>query len=280
MIDQTTASPAAPGMPLRLHDYVQAARARKWLIACVALSFVSLAAVISIAQPPRYDAAAEVLVKPLQLFADEARPGNPNANAINMETEKQIATSARVATIAVKKLGLPERPDVFLESLSVRNPPKTEVLVLTYSAPRPQEARQRAQVVAESYLEFRRNQATIDLLAASQAVDQRIRLASQHLDELNRQIPAANNDIERQTLQAEANLFIDALASLRQRSFALVPADNLRVGEILQEASLPRSRAAPKYAINMVVGLIVGLLAGMWVAITREVRRAASFGSD
>ena len=118
---------------------------KRWILVVSGLVLLS-AVVFSLLQTPTYKSQAQVLV--------QSRPATVGSTREpDMNTEKQVAMSARVAEVAGRRLGL--SPEHASRGLSVTVPVETATLVLSYAHARPEEARRRAQTFAESYIEVR-----------------------------------------------------------------------------------------------------------------------------
>jgi len=116
------------------------------LILSVTLVTVGGAALLAWSQTPVYQSAADVVVEPATTTASSQQ-------ALDMGTEKGLASSGTVIAIAAQSLGVPE---VQLDNgLSVSVPVDTDLLRIAYSYPNRHEARRRAQGIATAYVFFR-----------------------------------------------------------------------------------------------------------------------------
>src|SRR5262245_16524819 len=115
--------------PLQLREYVRVLRARRWLIVMtVAVATVSALAV-SLRTTPMYASTAKVLVKPI--MASDQLLDSTSTSSLSLETEREVASSAAVASIASKTLGSGRSTDELLEQLHVSVPADTQVLGVT-----------------------------------------------------------------------------------------------------------------------------------------------------
>jgi succinoglycan biosynthesis transport protein ExoP len=262
-LDQNGFPGEEPGAPLR--EYLAVLRFRKWSILGITALVVASTLFFSSRQTPIFESEAKVLVKPVSVSTIQ-----PTGIAPNLETERELASSVAVARLVVEALGLGEDPVSVLKTLEVTVSTNTEILLFRYGHPDEQEAQRRAQAFAESYLEFRRQQALDDLLAASASVQQRIQRLNRDLEQVNRDIAGTENETKRDTLQAQADGLRSQLAVLQVRLSDLTPAENLRVGEVVEPANLPLSPASPNHLLNGALALFVGLALGVGVAFLRE----------
>jgi polysaccharide biosynthesis transport protein len=116
-----------------------------WIL-ITTLLVVGAAAALAHHQTPKYKAEAEVNV----WFA------SPDPTALvgpNMVTEKGIVSSGVVLAIAARSLGVPS--SALQHGLSVSVPASSSILEIAYADPVPWVARERAQVIAESYVAYR-----------------------------------------------------------------------------------------------------------------------------
>ncbi len=121
-----------------------------WILT-VTLAAVGAAGALVHSQAPVYKSQAVVAVQP---SAVSASSGNPP----NMATEEGIATSGTVLARASSVLGVPMA--VLASGLSVSVPGQTTLLHISYSAPVPRVAQQRAQAIAEAYVSYRSSRPT------------------------------------------------------------------------------------------------------------------------
>jgi capsular exopolysaccharide synthesis family protein len=250
-------------------DYVRILWLRKWSILLVVVALVGAWLAWSSRRAPVYQATAEVLVKPVGV-ADKK-------GDLDMETEKRIAASLGVATIAADKVQTQD-PDSLLHGLSVELEGTTPVLSISYSAGNPSEASRRTQALAEAYLEYRRQQVVGDLVATSRAIDQQLRVLRQRLETVNDRISAATSDAARQLLAGEANALSGQVGTLEQQQVASIPPDNLQVGEILKPAAIS-SAPAPRVREGAIV-VLAAIAAGVSQALVREFAEGRLRGAE
>lgn len=117
----------------------------RWIIV-VTLVAMSAAAFVSWSQRPVYHSGADVLVPP-RIYAVGSTPQVPD-----MGSEKAVASSTEVLQRASRAIGVPVAE--LAHGLSVGVPLNTNVLHISYSSGSPEEARRRAQAVAEAYVAY------------------------------------------------------------------------------------------------------------------------------
>ena len=120
-----------------------------WILAVTAVVAGS-AAVFTLSQPPVYKSTARVIV------LAEVKPGAPTPPLPSMGTEKELITSDLVASRAAGALGVPVGD--LTAGTDVTVPVDTEVLNITCSSGDPDEARRRAQALAEAYVTYKATQ--------------------------------------------------------------------------------------------------------------------------
>jgi succinoglycan biosynthesis transport protein ExoP len=251
--------------PVQLREYLAVLRYRKWSIIMVTALVVASALGFSFLQTPQYEAEAKVLVRPVTVSPQAAAPVPPN-----LETERGLVASVPVAERVIEGLQLAEAPQDLLESLEVEVVTGSEFLVVKYQHADPLEARHRTQAFAESYLEFRGEQALEEVRAAAQPLEAQLRDLERQLAEVQGQLEATRDDSERAALEVEQTSLISRIAVLDQEVSRLIVPEDLRVGQVVEPADLPTSPATPNYLVNVPLAVFVGLALGVGLAFLRE----------
>ena len=140
-----------------LGDYLGVLKRHRVLIAVFTLLAVGMAAAYVALAPRTYASTSKVLVKPVT--ADPFDSPGPIDQVISIETEREIVTSEAVAGPAAEHLGGETTARDILEGTSVVSPPDTQILEITVTGATAEEARDRAQALADSYIEFKTSQA-------------------------------------------------------------------------------------------------------------------------
>jgi succinoglycan biosynthesis transport protein ExoP len=251
--------------PPQLREYLAVLRLRKWSIMLVTALVVASTLAFSFLQTPLYESETKVLVKPVSVSPGVAPPALPN-----LETERGLVSSVPVAQKVAEELGLGGDPSVLLDDLDVEVVTGSEFLIVNYRHPDPLEARGRSQAFAESYLEFRREQALAEGAAATQTVERQLRELNREFAELEEQIAETRDPSELATLEAQQSTLIGRIAVLEQQLSELLVPENLRVGQVVEPAEVPASPATPNYLVNVPLALFVGLALGVGLAFLRE----------
>jgi non-specific protein-tyrosine kinase len=259
-------SPANPEEGrIQLREYLGVLRLRKWSILLTTLLVVGGALLFSVRQTPVYESESRVLVEPVVQAAAGFDP------SVNMATEGELVNSAEVADLVADDLGSGEPPERLLRGLSVDVAPQTEILVIRYEDPDPLTAKRRAQSFALSYLEFRRQHAEEELLAAAQPLEKRKASAIRERTLKEKDLAELPlNDPERTTLNNQIAQLNSSIALLENQLAELDPAGALQVGQVVAPATLPSEPVSPDYVRNTILGLLLGLGLGVGIAFLRE----------
>jgi capsular exopolysaccharide synthesis family protein len=247
-----------------LREYLSLLRVRKWVILAVAALVLAGALGMSARQTPIYESHAQILVKPIETSISNL-PVAPN-----LETERRLASSEAVAKIALRSLDSTKRVDALLDNVSVDVATSTEILELRFSDPNPKVAQEGAQTFAEAYLHYRREEALDEIVAASNAIRQRIDARTEQLKELQSKLSETGSRSKRAEFQAQADALETQIAILEQEAIDVASSSDLSVGQIVGPADLPSNPVTPNYARNGGLALIAGLALGVGVAFLLE----------
>ncbi|GLW07304.1 hypothetical protein Misp01_24340 [Microtetraspora sp. NBRC 13810] len=259
-------SPADPGHPGgELSAYTSLLR-RRWLIFlfCVAAGFAGSAGLLRLT-PPAYTATTQVLVSPTGLQDQVMPTGNRQREALNLDTEAQIAQSAVVATKAATILGSADPVP-----LEVSVPPNSSILSISAAAPTPGLAATRAAAFAQAYLGHRAE-------AATEAVNAQLKTLAAKLKQVNTdlgEVATTVTALERGT--AEHTIAYQRQTVLSRQAYNLTARyDSLRTvaidpGSVISEARPPKRPSAPSFPLYLGSGLMAGLVAGAGAAFARD----------
>ncbi|CAN5702139.1 hypothetical protein BH24ACT26_BH24ACT26_05050 [soil metagenome] len=242
---------------VQLREYLTILRLRKWWIVLATVLVVGSALAYSLQQTPIYVSEARVLVEPTSVSADAADV------FLNLETEKELASSTTVAREAGKILEDPliesEPNHVYslLANLSVTVIPETEILTFQYSSSDPGVAAERANAFAAAYLVARRQRITEGLDIQRDAIQRQI-------DQAEEDRAATSNVDLQETLSANISSLDQQLASLN-----LAPS-GVAVGSISEPAGVPSQPTSPNHTKTAILGLLAGLPLGAGLAFLRE----------
>jgi polysaccharide biosynthesis transport protein len=253
----------------QLREYLAILGLRKWSIILVTLLVVGGAMLFSVRQTPMYTSEARVLV---QQPAVSTGTSSPVAQfQVNLDTERELVTSAQVADLTARRLDGAVAPGQLLAGLHVDVIPKTEILLMRYQSPDPLESRQRAQAFALAYLDFRRQQAEEALLVAADSIQQRKQdLEKERTRAQGKADKLPEGDPNKAKFEQQVQQVTGQIALLDQQLAQLTVPENVRVGQVVQPASLPSAASSPDYVQNGVLALLLGLALGVGLAFLRE----------
>ncbi|CAN5751316.1 hypothetical protein BH18ACT15_BH18ACT15_13690 [soil metagenome] len=249
-----------------LREYFAILRSRKWTILLMIILVTGITILYTIRQVPTYVSSARVLVTPVADPTTSA--SNPAAQpTLNMDTESQVASSADVSALASEKLG---QDVTSLGSAAVSAETGTEVLLFDVASTDPESAQKAAQVYASAYLDYRRQLAMESYQSASKAISDQLAKVRQKLAQAQRNLATTTDEGRQQELRTKANSYSSELALLQQERAQFSVGDSVRVGQIIESASLPSAPSSPSYPRNIVLGVFVGLILGLSIAFLRE----------
>ena len=268
----TSREPVPLEAPKDIRDYVAPIRLHKWLV--IVLSLIGLLGgwLLGVRSSVSYASTTEILVG-----AGVVDPSAPASAAltstISMTTESDIATSRAVARDARELLGTDEPLEDLLDRVSTTFGLGSNVLVITFTADTPAEARDGAAAFARSYLEFREAP-----LRAS--LDERTAEVRDQLEALQAEFEELTSELEDESIAPGQILKIQADADLVQADITLLSQDLSRLealtvdaGTIVAGADLPTQPASGGRLTKVLyaaAGLLLGLMIGLVVAYLLE----------
>jgi tyrosine-protein kinase len=249
---------------VELRDYVSVLWARKRYVVAVLALVVAGAIFYSYRETPMYESFAQVLVQPISFFT-----GSPPSSSdfVDMFTEQQVASSRAVALEAEKQVG---SRGLTPGGISVSVPTSTSTLLFNASSPSPRAAQVSAQAYADAYLGFRLRQAQQEQQALTKPIEDRLAAVNGELADVQTQLTDSVSPEKRSVLNVQLNSLLSERSTLQQQLNNLVPALQLRVGQVLQPAFLPGGPSSPDYRKNIALGILAGLLLGVGVAVLRD----------
>jgi len=184
-----------------------------------------------------------------------------------LSTQVELIQSESVLKIAAKKLGLPATKPL-AAALKVQQVGETQLVQIAVDHERPDEARDWANAMAESYIEFRRERALQSSQAASEAIGRHIAKVNQQLSDLDAKAgpggpPASAADRTRLTSE---------LTALEAQLVTLPDAQEVQRGggTIVTAAETPRAPVRPKKKLNVLLGAIIGAMLAAGLAFLAE----------
>jgi capsular polysaccharide biosynthesis protein len=226
--------------------------------------------------PTVYQASTSLLLTPMATGGEDA--GAPITNEVT------VAQSREVAGLAVSKLGLRESASKFLTSYTV-TPTTDRVLFITVSAPSSSDAVNRANVLAEEFLQYRAGLLESEQLLVVKSLDQQINQAQQNLKSITAQVaqvsaqtpsPAQRARLSGLTKQrTEANTSLTTLqqaAAGTKADSQVTTATIVHGSRVLDQASpLPPHSRLKRLLEYAAIGLIAGLALGVGIIVIRAI---------
>ena len=241
---------------------LRSASRKLWaLTAILALLGASVGFVVGYDAPRVQTASTVILVTPLE--GNPFYPGSRGEQLINLTTEAQVLKSDKVATMAIEKLGVDAQPATFLRRLSTNVPPNTQLIEITFEHNNADTAVTGAQTFADSYLEFRSDQAAAYLQGQIGGIREEIDNLTERMGNLTQKL---NNEatpaLERTVLEAQLNSGASQIAALGARESTLATT-RIDPGQIVTRANLDRAALLGRRELLTIAGFVGGLGLGI-----------------
>lgn len=259
--------PSAEALALRPRDYFRIFWSRKWSIIAIIGVIVGGAYLYSARQPDVYVSQGQVLVRAINY---SSQPPDPFV-VVNMSTEARIATSAEVSERAAALLKAQgERTGGGLGAPSVDSDPETNILSFQYSSGDPEVAQERTQAFIEAYLEFRREEAQEELERSRAPLEGEIALLTDQLQSVQAALTATDDASEQAALIGRFQDLTARRTSKQQNLDQLALPENIREGEIIENASFPTEPTSPRPARTAGLAFFAAVLVAAAQALFRE----------
>jgi capsular exopolysaccharide synthesis family protein len=247
-----------------LREYLGILRARRRMVVVVVFLVVASALAVSLTRTPIYQSEARVQTRPVSLTTADS-----GITTLNMETERALASSPRVAEIAVEEMGTDTSPEGLLQSLTVSVAPDTEILIFTFRSPEPRLAQRGAQAFADAYVRNRTQEATVDLESRIEPLEADLERLLGQLEDVSERLAATTGDAERAELSIEANGINNRIALVQQQLDQFRPA-GLNVAQVLKPAVLSQEPVSPNHVRNVALAFAIGLALAIGIAFIAE----------
>ncbi|WP_239316590.1 Wzz/FepE/Etk N-terminal domain-containing protein, partial [Planobispora longispora] len=214
--------------------------------------------------PPSYTASAHVLVTATGVQEPTNQVTGRQREALNLDTEAQIAQSAVVA----KKAREAFKGDLAPVDVSV--PPNTSVLEISYTAADPDSAAAGAGAYAQAYLAHRDEAAAKALAVQLETLLDKLKQVNSGLAKVVAALPGLEKG------SAERTIALQRRSVLSRQVYNLtVKYDSLKTvavtpGSVISEAVAPAEPSAPRPPLYLGSGLMLGLLTGVGLAWLRD----------
>lgn len=264
---------------LDLREFLQTLRRRKLIVVASLVVVLGASLGLSYAQKPRYAAAAKLLL--VRSRANQSLFNN-NGQFVagpSVQTEIEVIKTEPVQQLVRKKIGA--APPVQVSAIG-----QTELIVVRAESERPQRAADIANAYAQSYIDFRRTQATDELTANSQQLEQKIAEFQKQIEDLGSQLDAAPICVDTRTTATACaqRTNIEQFVTVRRASLISQQAnfrerlDQLQVdseiasggGQLVTPASPPAEPFSPKPMRAGILGVFMGLVLGFGLAFLVE----------
>ncbi|MEU2250480.1 lipopolysaccharide biosynthesis protein [Streptomyces sp. NPDC019224] len=252
--------------PALLRDqFRQLLRYRTLLVAGVLLGLLG-SGWLALSGEDTYAATGEVSVR--SATSDPFAAGASADKGINIGSERQTAVSDAVGTIAagtLAKQGDTVEVGALLSGLQVTNPPNTLVLKFSYTGRTPEQARARAQALAEAYLEIRRERTEDSIDNMVDGYRAQLKPLTEQRDRLAEQETGTGDDVT----SARANLIV-AISALNQKISELRALDTTP-GYLNKKPVAPQNPTGAGLPLLLGLGGLVGLALGLLMSWVRLV---------
>jgi capsular polysaccharide biosynthesis protein len=223
--------------------------ARRWRVLLgVAVLTVMFAVALGLFWPDRYTSTASVTV--------EAIPaGEGTLSDVNMETQRLIAQSEDVLSLAVDEIGSTTVPALRAQ-LQVQIPRGSQVLEFSITSEDAEDAAAKANAIAAAYLDHRVANAQRRITEASDAL-------TATADELTQQAATlAPDDPIRASLESQVRALYEQRAGLIATSFD--------AGSLIDPAAPASDTDTPAFIVFVSAGLFLGIFLGAFVALITD----------
>lgn len=223
---------------------------RQWRLLLVII-VVALAAGVGANElwPERYESTAVITVEPIAVSTT-----GQSSEPANMDTERVVASSTEVLTLAAKELNGPSVAEL-RDGLVVMVPKGAEVLSFGFTADTAEGAAAAANAIASAYQENRVTTARTVVEEASAGLTAGIAEIAAEAAALPADSPV------RATLETQIQALQERQAILRSASF--------NAGSIVSPAVAPSESTKPSMPILLAGALFVGIFVGCFVAMIR-----------
>ncbi|WP_017626814.1 YveK family protein [Nocardiopsis chromatogenes] len=261
-----------------LRDCAQTLRRRWKTVAAATAAGLAIAGAGLALAPRTYTATTAVQVRPTGVAELTGELSGRTNGEVNLDTEAQVATSARVASAANRQLG-GEDPAEMRERVEVEVPPNSSVLEISYSASSPEAARDGATAFSDAYLADRSARVGELIDARIGALDEQTEARTEEMEELA-EAAAKGGAAKRARAEARLEAVQSEISDLNAETGPLTAAKaSLIPGQVLTPAALPDAPSSPQPVLWLAGGGMLGLAVGAGAAFALERRTRARAGT-
>jgi polysaccharide biosynthesis transport protein len=237
-----------------LRTYLIFLRRRKWWVIATALLVLAVSLALSLSQPKKYSATAQLLV---QFSGTAVNVGSGlQVTPTDVQTELQLATSAPVLRVVRSKLG--STPPVAASQIA-----QTNVITLTAISPTPELAARVANAYATAFVAYTRGVAISSLTAAETQLRSKIFFLRKQIKSLQHN-PAAASEVS--ALANQEAVLKEQIAQLEVNGAVATSGV-----EFVTPAQAPNSPSSPRPVRDALLGLAAGLMLGLGAAFLRDI---------
>jgi tyrosine-protein kinase len=277
-----------------LQDYIAVLRRRRWTVLLAVCAGALVALVWSMLQTPRYEATADLLLRPTAsedlLLDPRGQLSSPvNAErALNNEIRLIESQSIRDA-VDDQYDGSLDVDDVDAEATSSET---DDGMTISVRATDADAAAQLVNTYADVYIDERRTRQIDDLVAASDDIQARLDSLRETMAEVRAPLDAIEDEIARTPVDSDERVELEderqrtlirilpQLSPLSTRESTFISQlqqleateDLSQTGgvQVLTPAIVPPTPVSPKTTTNVAVGALIGLLGGIGLAFARD----------
>jgi capsular exopolysaccharide synthesis family protein len=257
---------------LDLRDYIAVLRRRKWTIVLTIVGVVAAAMTVTLLQTPEYESSTKLVVTATGAASDESILQELILGERELETQREIVTSVPVAQRAMERLEVSTDPNALLERIRVDAVRDTNILDIRATALEPEDAAALSQAFADSYLEFRREQAMERALSAASDLEGRMATIRERLEEIAAEREDTDDPEEESALDQEQDALLTQLGQLSAQFAALRSEERMTAGggEVIRPAEVPAGPSSPQPMRNLALALVLGGMLGVGFAFLRD----------
>ncbi|MFI6325431.1 YveK family protein [Nonomuraea sp. NPDC050556] len=255
----------SPDFGTDLAEHVSLLRRRKLLFLGCVLAFVAGSALLLKVTPPAYTATTQVLVASTGVQDQANQVTGRQREALNLDTEAQVAQSAVVQAKAAELLKTPAPLPA-----EVTVPPNSSVLWISVTGPDPAVAAAQSRAYAQAYLTNRTE-------TAQQALAAQLKTLLAKLKQVNTSATDVVEEMDKLARgSAERTIATQRLSVLNKQTYSLtMKYDGLKTvavtpGTVISQATTPTAPSSPSLPLYLGSGLMLGLVAGAAAAYTRD----------
>jgi capsular polysaccharide biosynthesis protein len=220
--------------------------------------------------PPEATATSVVSVAPI--ISDPYSANRSSASLVDIQTEAQAASSMSVATLAATTLGPDVQPAELRSRLTTTPISSTTVMRVAITAPTAAQARAEADAVANAFLDYRSQQATVRIQAVLDKNSTRLDTLRQQLNTVNKTIASTTaGSAEHTQAQTDKDLLQQQISTLADQSSTFEDVDTSG-GQVLTYAQVNAVTWSPSTPPVLAGGLLVGAVLGLVGAFVRQAR--------